>query len=59
VLAAGRLTNSAQQVDAAVRFALENIKPSDGLIIGMYPRYTDQVAENAGYVKKICAELKA
>jgi hypothetical protein len=59
VLAAGRLSNSAEQIDKAFRFTLENIKPNDGMIIGMYPRYTDQVAENAKRVKDICGSLKA
>lgn len=52
VLAAGRLTDSPKDIDAAFRFALENIKPSDGIIIGMYPRYSDQVAENADRVRR-------
>lgn len=51
VLAAGRAGNSPGQIDRAFRFALENIKPNDGIIIGMYPRFSDQVAENAERVK--------
>lgn len=56
VLAAGRLTDSAEQVDRAFRFAFDNIKPQDGIIIGMYPRYSDQVRENAERVRRICAQ---
>ncbi len=59
VLAAGRLTNSPQQIDAAFRFAFEGIKPNDGIIVGMYPRFSDQVAENAARVGRICAEIKS
>jgi hypothetical protein len=59
VLAAGRLSNSPEQINKAFRFTLENIKPNDGMIIGMYPRYTDQVGENAGQFKKIAGELQA
>ncbi len=59
VLAAGRLINSKKRIDEAFRFTLENIKPNDGMIVGMYPRYSDQIAENAARVKEICAELKA
>jgi hypothetical protein len=58
VLAAGRLTNTAEQIDRAFRLTLENIKPNDGMIIGMYPRYTDQIGENSSRVKKICASLE-
>jgi hypothetical protein len=47
VLAAGRLTDSAAQIDQAFQFVLENIKPQDAMIIGMYPRYMDQVADKA------------
>ena len=59
VLAAGRLTDSPRDIDAAFRFALENIKPSDGIIIGMYPRYSDQVAENADRVRRFTTALPA
>jgi hypothetical protein len=58
LLAAGRLTNAPEQVEAAFQFALGNIKPNDGLIVGMYPRYTDQIGENAGLVRRICADQK-
>ncbi len=53
VLAAGRLTDTPQQIDQAFRFAFEHIKPQDCLIIGMYPRYADQVADNAARVRRI------
>ncbi len=59
VLAAGRLSNSPEQINNAFRFALENIKPDDGMIVGMYPRYSDQVAENSRQFKKIVEDLKA
>ena len=58
VLAAGRLTDSQDQIENAFRFTFENIKPNDGVIIGMYPRYSDQVTENAARVRKICASLE-
>jgi len=53
VLAAGRVTDTPQQIDQAFRFALDNIKPNDGMIIGMYPRYGDQIRENAERVLRI------
>jgi hypothetical protein len=57
VLAAGRLTDSARQIDQAFRFAFENIKPQDAIIVGLYPRYSDQVSENADRVRRICGGL--
>ena len=54
VLAAGRR----RDVNAAFQETLENIKPNDGMIIGMWPKHSDQVAENAGLVKEICRGLK-
>jgi hypothetical protein len=53
VLAAGRLTDTPKQIDAAFQFAFDNIKPTDGMIIGMYPRYSDQVRDNADRVRRI------
>jgi hypothetical protein len=56
VLAAGRLTDNPKQIDQAFRFAYDNIKPQDCLIIGMYPRYTNQVQENADLVRAIVSK---
>jgi len=55
ILAAGRRCGSAQQVRQSFEFALKNIKPTDALIVGMYPRFTDQISENAGYVRELAA----
>ncbi|MCW5978109.1 MAG: hypothetical protein KIT09_08525 [Bryobacteraceae bacterium] len=57
ILAAGRRTNSARQVDEAFRFALANIKPRDCIIVGMFPMYDDEVKENADRVRRILAEI--
>ena len=53
VLAAGRITDSPEQIERAFRFTFENIKPQDGVIIGMYPRYFDQVKDNAERVRRL------
>jgi hypothetical protein len=58
VLAAGRRIDSAAQVKQALQAALENIKPTDAMIIGMYNQFSDQVAENAAAVREICARAK-
>jgi hypothetical protein len=52
ILAAGRLSRRRQSVEGAFRQTLEAIKPSDGVILGIYDRYSDQVAENAAMVRR-------
>ena len=51
ILAAGRTCDKPEQVRDAFKFVLENIKPTDAVIVGMYPRYTDQIKENADLVR--------
>ena len=41
------------QVEAAFRYAFANIKPTDPVIVGMFPKYSDQVGENTAIVRKI------
>jgi hypothetical protein len=41
------------QVEAAFRFAFSNIKPTDPVMVGMFPKYSDQVTENTALVRKI------
>jgi hypothetical protein len=52
ILAAGRKCGDKQTVQEAFRFAFEHLKPTDGVIVGMYPRYQDQMAENAAHVRQ-------
>lgn len=51
ILAAGRLCWSKPSVNRAFKFAFANIKPTDGVIVGMFPRYADEVGEDAGCVR--------
>ena len=53
VLGGNRHCRTPAGVERALRFALENIKPTDVVILGMWQKYKDQVAENVGYVRKI------
>lgn len=53
ILAAGRLIDDPKDVDRAFQFAFENVKPQDAVIVGMYPKFTDQVSENAARVRRI------
>ncbi len=52
ILAAGRLCNNQAQVERAFQFAFQNIKPTDAVIVGMFPVYEDEIALNAAYTRK-------
>ena len=52
ILAAGRLSEKKELVEAAFRETYAAIKPTDGVIVGIYDRYSDQVAENATLVRR-------
>jgi hypothetical protein len=52
VLAAGRTTNSPKQVRERLEAALAGIKPTDAMIVGMYQRFSDQIGENAQFVRE-------
>lgn len=56
VFAAGRLCGSPAQMEKAMRFAYQNMKPGDGLIVGMFPIYSDEVAANTALARKILVE---
>ncbi len=51
VLAAGRITG--EGVEQAFRKAFESIKPTDGIYVGMFPRFRDEVRENVEIVQRI------
>lgn len=46
ILAAGRACLNDRRVREAFKFAFTNIKPIDGVIVGMFPRYTDEIQFN-------------
>ncbi len=49
ILAAGRQCATQEQVREAFRFAFANIKPADAVVVGMFPKYEDQVGLNVRY----------
>jgi hypothetical protein len=53
ILAAGRKCHDKRSIREAFQFAFENLKPTDGVIVGMYPRYQDQIKENAAYTREL------
>lgn len=56
VLAAGRRIDSPAEVRACFKAALEGIKPTDAMIVGMFQQFGDQVGENAALVRELCAQ---
>ena len=55
ILAAGRMCGSDHKVEAAFKFAFEHLKASDGVIVSMYPRYHDQIRQNAQYTRQFAS----
>ncbi len=49
ILAAGRLSERKAWVEKAFRETFQSIKANDGVIVGIYDRYSDQPAEDAEY----------
>jgi len=52
ILAAGRKCANQRMVKDAFRLAFRHIKPTDGVIVGMYPRFFDEIRANAQYVRE-------
>jgi len=52
ILAAGRLSDRREWVEQAFQQAFESIKPGDGVIVGIYDRYTDQPGDNASLTRR-------
>jgi hypothetical protein len=52
ILAAGRATRTPQAVSDAFRFVFERIKPQDCVIVGMYPRFKDEITENVELARR-------
>jgi len=53
ILAAGRIAE--RGIEQAFRTAFESIKPTDGIYVGMFPKFKDEVRENAEMVHRILA----
>jgi hypothetical protein len=52
ILAGGRLGDRPEGTEAAFEYAFANIKPTDGVIVGMFPRFRDEPAENAALARR-------
>ena len=53
ILAAGRAARSPEEVDNAFQQAFDNIKPQDCIVVGMFPRFKDELKENCDRVRRI------
>ncbi len=53
ILGAGRQCATPDSVRAAFKRALDGIKPTDAVIVGMFPRDSDQIAQNAAIVREL------
>ena len=58
ILAAGRLCEKQDTVGQAFHEALMNIKSNDGIIVGMYPEYENQVELNLKYLRQYSSMSK-
>jgi hypothetical protein len=54
-MAATRNCGTPESVRAAFEYAFTNIKPTDAVVVGMFPKYRNQVEENAQYVREMTA----
>jgi len=53
ILGAGRQCSDQKKVRSAFQYAFENIKPTDGVIVGMFPWYFDEVKANSTYAREV------
>ena len=49
ILGAGRRCATQEEVAEAFRFAFANIKPTDAVVVGMFPKHSDQVGRNVAH----------
>lgn len=53
LMGAGRNIRSAESIEAAFANVLNNIKPQDPVIVGVFPKFKDEIRQNAELVRKI------
>ena len=53
ILGAGRHCRTQEDVRAAFAFAFAEIKPKDAIVVGMFPKYEDQILLNAQYAAEM------
>lgn len=53
IMAAGRNCSTPADVRRALEHAFGGLKPNDGVVVGMFQKYRNQVKENAQFVREI------
>lgn len=54
IMGAGRKCHTPEETHAAFEYTFANIKPTDGVVVGMFTKHSNQVAENAAIVRSLC-----
>jgi hypothetical protein len=54
ILAAGRNCDTPEDTQAAFDYAFRHTKPTDAVVVGMFPKYLDQVTANVEHTLKAC-----
>ena len=57
--AASRRCGSQEEVREAFEFAFANIKEKDAVVVGMFPKYEDQITLNVGHAMHACKMVSA
>ena len=52
ILGGGRRAERPEDTAASFEFAFRNIKPTDGVIVGLFPRFRDEAAEDAELTRR-------
>jgi hypothetical protein len=59
IFAAGRLCNNRNSIEKAFTYAYGHIKQTDGLIVGLFPMLSDEVAEDAAIARSVLARVES
>jgi hypothetical protein len=55
IMAASRKCENEDTTRAAFEYAFSHLKPTDSVVVGMFQKYKNQVAENAHLVREVLA----
>lgn len=53
IIGAGRIGSGREQITQAFKFAYDNIKAGDAAIVGMWPKFKDEITENCEIVRQL------
>jgi hypothetical protein len=59
ILGAARLCATPDAVADAFRYAFANIKAKDAVVVGMFPKHSDQIAQNVAHTLAACNKAAA